>query len=155
MNWEDRATLGYLIDHFADKSPDDYTHVRTDLGEMYVERLCSWRGDCNDLAIVLTTKEKDGITTMGGVHDMLACADGNAFEGYKGGSYTMSRDTLVHLVTTSSTSGETLAVPHGSHIYAIQCGERCDWWWIKEELIASARSKLTPAEWSAVMEGER
>jgi hypothetical protein len=83
-------TLGDLIETLA-SMPADYK-VRFDNGRVPTE-LCSWRGVYAEL-----TLDSDGGDARMFVGDLLKNAEeavGKTFQGYKGGDYTMSRETPV------------------------------------------------------------
>lgn len=80
--------LGDLIDTLEGFAPD--TPVFYGPSERPSE-FTSWRGRYDELTLVPGNKPM----TVGKLLDLARKADGGTFTGYKGGEYTMSRDTPV------------------------------------------------------------
>jgi hypothetical protein len=78
----------------------DFAHLRP-------TALASWRGSYDELALGF---EEDGESrTLGEFIEMLKCADGETYTGYKGGEFVMSRHTPVW-VANYGNSGDTAIV---------------------------------------------
>lgn len=104
--WSDagNATLGEVIDHLSALPADQVV----DHG---FNNPHSYRGYYDQLAF-----EPCENTTVGA---MLACAEaalGGTFQGYKGGDYTMDRDTDCWLARYGST-GVAIVLPDGPNLY--------------------------------------
>ena len=78
-------TLGELI-NLLEKYPEDQV-VKQGFGNPH-----SWRGVYAELAF-----EPAGETTVGDMLDAARSAVGATYEGWKGGEFTMDRDTTFHI----------------------------------------------------------
>lgn len=82
--------LGDLIDYLAG-CPTDYEVQIFGLGKP--DAFESWRGVYAELTLVPAAEGR--LDTVGKLLEAARKADGGTFEGYKGGDFTMSRDTPV------------------------------------------------------------
>lgn len=89
-------TLGDLIDALRACRPE--ARVRFDLGDVVPTTLDSWRGIYAELALGYDLGDRGGVRpTVASLLRQCEAAVGDAFAGYKGGEYTMDRDTPVHV----------------------------------------------------------
>ncbi|HEV7297957.1 MAG TPA: hypothetical protein VGN72_01225 [Tepidisphaeraceae bacterium] len=90
-----QMNLGELIDALAGEDGTDSVYF--DFAYFRPDGVHSWRGIYSELAIGYTSELKPGreIVTVGELLAVLRAADGGVFDGYKGGEYTMWRDTAV------------------------------------------------------------
>lgn len=105
MNDDEHMTLGQL-QAILKATPQEYS-VRFPLGAPAL--LCSYRGYYEQLAIVAEDGHRSVAELLGEVNEALS---GKAFEGYKGGSYRMTKSTPLWVVlrysgTSQATIGDT------------------------------------------------
>ena len=96
-------TLGELID-VLERAKDD-EHVRFDWGGMVPGAFHSYRGYYDQLA--MSVRDADS-PTVAEVKGWCREADGGEYRGWKGGDYTMSRDTKVWIANTGKATGTEL-----------------------------------------------
>lgn len=90
---DETMTLGQLIEA-CERS--GCKRVAFDFCYMVPRDIGSWRGRYDELSIRwMTLDEAPGWKSMADFLKMLRSADGETFHGWKGGEYTMSRDTKV------------------------------------------------------------
>src|SRR5687768_754993 len=95
-------TLGALID--ALKSHDPSKRAYFDFVHFQPEGVHSYRGYYDHLAIGYG---RDG-RTVGQLLELCEGAVGKTFEGYKGGDYTMTRDTPVWVANHNESGGTAI-----------------------------------------------
>lgn len=100
LNLFELMTLGELISAL-EKVADKSKLVKT-LGGTYVGGLCSYRGYYEDLAIM---PRLDTGLTAGELLERARNAVGQQFSGWKGGEYTMDRDTPLWLADSGCSLG--------------------------------------------------
>lgn len=91
--------LGQLIELLENRNPEDY--LRFDFGGFSPCGLDSYRGYYTDLAICFERKYPNPV---GAFLDELRGAVGKSFTGYKGGDFTMHRDSRVWVANHGETS---------------------------------------------------
>ena len=101
---EDQLTVGELVSILKRKDPElwvyfDFVHMRPDGG------VHSYRGYYEDLAIGY---ESGGECTVAQLIAWLEKAIGETFYGYKGGEYTMERDTVVWVANHNEAGGTAI-----------------------------------------------
>jgi hypothetical protein len=96
-------SLGTLIDALTHRPRDE--EVRFDFGYMVPQGLGSYRGYYYHLA--LGYKENATVRVADLLKELRA-AVGQTFEGYKGGDFTMSRDTPIWVANYSECPGTTI-----------------------------------------------
>lgn len=86
------------------------SHVHYDFGHLFPTTINSWRGSYCELALDYDSYDGGGIQMSAkAFHELLKETVGKTFEGYKGGGFTMSRQTPVW-VANYGNSGETAVV---------------------------------------------
>lgn len=113
--------LGELID--ALKRQDQAEAVKYDFVHHGPTTLASYRGYYEDLA--LGYDEKGNYPTVAELITRLESAIGEVFTGWKGGDYTMTRDTPVW-VANPGESGSTVIVGVEKHLYVTLITEMVD-----------------------------
>lgn len=100
-----QLSLGEIISKVEDllKLKDEKINVVYDFGYLAPKEIDSWRGSYDELALDYSNH---GGLTLKDFHELLLKAVDNTFEGYKGGEYTMSKDTPVW-VANYGDSGHT------------------------------------------------
>jgi hypothetical protein len=96
-------TLGELIDALEECNPA--AEVYFDFCGLTPSRFVSWRGSYDELAIIASDDERP---TVAAFLDACRDADGKTFTGYKGGEYTMARDSDVYVERHPSACTSTL-----------------------------------------------
>lgn len=101
-----QLSLGELIEKLS-RAPKQDATVAFDFGDMVPDGLESWRGSYAELALEF----KGGWDGPKCRDLLLECqdADGKTFTGYKGGDFTMHRDTPIW-VANHGYSGHTMLV---------------------------------------------
>ncbi|QRE76518.1 hypothetical protein [Methylobacterium aquaticum] len=88
----EQITLGALIDALDRAEQDEM--IRYDFGGFLPVRPVSYRGFYDHLAIgFVEHHDAEGLLKVADLLAACRTADGATFQGYKGGSYTMNRDT--------------------------------------------------------------
>lgn len=105
------ATIGSLIRYL--ERFDSWLPVMTNNGKLIKASVSSYRGYYNDLAI----HEGEPNATVAELIEVLKDAIGSVYEGYKGGNYTMHRDTLCWFATDyGDCSQMAFVLPSGGDI---------------------------------------
>jgi hypothetical protein len=84
----DRLNLGGFIDALAALDPNK--SIAFDFGYFAPDSFMSWRGAYEQLALSF---EEGKSITVGALLDAAREAEASSYEGYKGGTYRMSRDS--------------------------------------------------------------
>jgi hypothetical protein len=101
-------TLGQIIDVLKRKKQDD--SVRFDFVYFHPKGIHSYRGYYDQLAIGYSNEGDD--PTVAELLKMCEDADGKDFTGYKGGTYTMDRDTVVWVANPNESGGTAIVDIH-------------------------------------------
>lgn len=105
MNKE-TITLQELIEAIENcgikKEIGDYKNILFDFGTAIPTGLISWRGSYSELSLEYKLTNRDDNSEPQCMHadkflEMCKEAIGSRFEGYKGGEFTMNKDTLVYV----------------------------------------------------------
>ena len=125
-------TLGMLIDALKkEKSKCEETpKVYFDFCNTFPVEIWSYRGDYSQLALSWSTHESQFKNESLFVEDLikiLEAADGNVFQGYKGGSYKMDRHTLVWVDNSGKYTGTAIVGVSSANntIYIKTADESC------------------------------
>lgn len=113
----DRLTLGEMIlklepivEKQKDRKPDEEAHVRYDFEYLYPTKIDSWRGVYAELALNFEdSRSSRSELTVTEFLQLLKDAIGKTFTGYKGGDFTMSRQTPVW-VANYGNAGSTAVI---------------------------------------------
>jgi hypothetical protein len=97
------VTLGEMINALIDVDHNKRV-VLSDAPDAGLGRPMSYRGYYSDLAFDPT----DGPTTVGKLLAECNVANGNTFEGYKGGEYAMGKDTPLWVAGYGDASGRAI-----------------------------------------------
>lgn len=103
---DEQWTLGRLIDALAKRPVDQ--EVRFDFGYLAPAGLDSYRGYYEDLALSFKDTGRHGEHTSPTVAALLGDlrgAVGKSFTGYKGGEFTMGRDTAMWVANYGESGG--------------------------------------------------
>lgn len=102
-------TLGNLIDEL-EKYPKDWGVYILPFN-LVPDFFCSYRGYYRDLNLVVSTRTeaKYKNVTVGDLLKMAKEADGNTFQGYKGGDFTMNRNTPIWVGDEDYSTGVAIA----------------------------------------------
>ncbi len=96
-----QITLGRLIELLEHRPRDE--KVRFDFEDMHPDDVDSYRGYYEDLAISFT--DEGEAPTVEWLLERLHGAVGATFHGWKGGEYTMTRDTPLWVARSGKTGG--------------------------------------------------
>lgn len=125
-------TLGMLIDALKKENSkcEETPKVYFDFCNTFPVEIWSYRGDYSQLALSWSTHESQFKNESLFVEDLikiLEAADGNVFQGYKGGSYKMDRHTLVWVDNSGKYTGTAIVGVSSANntIYIKTADESC------------------------------
>jgi len=106
----DQLTLGELIlklDPIVEKQDEGEATVRYDFEYLFPNDIDSWRGSYSELALNFTTEGQ--VMKVSEFLKMLKDCIGRKFIGYKGGEFTMNKNTPIW-VANYGNSGNTAVI---------------------------------------------
>lgn len=124
--YNDGLTLGDLIDKLKTLPPE--ANIEFDFGSANITTLDSYRGYYDQLALGYDGEYGSEMMTVGKLLKDCEEAIGKTYQGWKGGDYTMSRDTNIFVANSGCTSD--------THLLDI-VKKYDDWYTLKTETSAS------------------
>lgn len=124
------TTLGVLIDGTESAlralSPESTVYIDTPMGWLMPQRLASYRGFYDHLAIIVARDSEDGLS-LGEFFSSLSSANGQTFSAYKGGDYVVGRNTPVWITLGADQTSDLVACSvevksHGRGFALVRCG---------------------------------
>lgn len=105
----DQLSLGRLINELEKIKADENPHVVFDFGDLIPVRLDSWRGAYDELCLNYASIDEKEPLRLSEFISLCKLAVGKIFHGWKGGVYSMDRDTPVW-VANPGNSGNTALI---------------------------------------------
>jgi hypothetical protein len=89
-------TIGEVLDALENADPNGSVYF--DFGGFVPEKVDSWRGIYSEPALGYTRDYKDAINIVQGlINELENAIDGRKYTGWKGGDYTYTRDSPLHI----------------------------------------------------------